>query len=94
MYTIHARFKHIQGVPARDGAVPLFKLRILDNLIDHLLSLGEKVAGMADIASLPEKEMEPLMASLEQRLRQHVLQRTPMFGGLFPETGIIIDLAA
>ena len=94
VYTIHAQFKHIHGVPSRGAGVPLFKLRVLDNLIDRLLAYRESLPSGMQLTVLPEGEMEPLMAALEERLRTRVLETRASFGGLFPETGMLIDLAA
>ena len=93
-FITHSSFKHIQGVPARGVGVPIFKLRVLDSLIDRLLALRERLPGARDLARLPEDQLEGLIASLEQRLHAQVLQSKPPFGGLFPETGMLVDLAA
>ena len=42
-HAVYARFKHVHGVPSRDGGAPLFRLRVLDNLIDRLLEYSEQV---------------------------------------------------
>jgi hypothetical protein len=81
-------------VPARGSGVSLFKLQILDGLIDRLLSFRESLPEPAGLAAMPEGEMETLLASLEQRLRLRVLQAGALFGGQFPETGMLINLAA
>jgi hypothetical protein len=94
VHAIYARFKHIRGIPASGGGVSLFKLRVLDTLIDRLLTLRERVPGNHELARLSDSDLEPLIGSLEKRLRAQLLQHKPVFGGLFPETGILIDLAA
>jgi hypothetical protein len=38
-----ARFEHLRAVPSPEGGVSLFKLRVLDKLIDRLLSEGQSV---------------------------------------------------
>jgi len=93
-YAMQARFKHIRGVPAPGGGIPLFKLQVLDSLIDRLLSLREGKDVMAHIAGLTAGRLEPLLASLEGRLREALLGTRPPFGGQFPETGMLVDLAA
>jgi hypothetical protein len=94
VYTAYARFKHIQGIPASGGGISLFKLRILDTLIDRLLSLRERAPGNEELARLSNSDLEPLIGSLEQRLRAQLLLRKPVLGGMYPETGILVDLAA
>jgi len=36
-----ARFEHLRAVPSPQGGVSLFKLRVLDTLIDRLLAEGQ-----------------------------------------------------
>jgi len=93
-YTIYARFKHVRGVPASNGGAPLFKLRILDSLIDRLLSYSEPVPSVERLRDLDEQAIDPLINSLQTRLRGHLLQFPSSFGGTFPETGMLIDLIA
>jgi hypothetical protein len=38
-----ARFEHLRAVPSPEGGVSLFRLRVLDKLIDRLLSEGQSV---------------------------------------------------
>ncbi len=90
----YARFKHIQGVPARDGGVPIFRLRVLDNLIDRLISRGQQTPSPAQLRDLKPESIDPLIGRLENRLHRHLLQFRSSFGGLYPETGMLIDLSA
>jgi hypothetical protein len=93
-HVVYARFKHIQGVPSQDGGAPLFRLRVLDNLIDRLLSYGEQVPGIAQLKDLKTEEIDPLIEGLENRLHSRLLQFPSSFGGDFPEIGMLIDLIA
>lgn len=93
-HSVYARFKHIQGVPSPEGGVPMFKLRILDNLIDRLLQYKQKVPDAAQLASLRLKHIDPLIGDLERRLQSRLLSFKPSFGGFFPETGMLVDLVA
>jgi hypothetical protein len=93
-HTIYARFKHVRGVPASNGGASLFKLRILDSLIDRLLSYSEPVPSLERLRDLDEQAIDPLINSLQTRLRGHLLQFPSSFGGTFPETGMLIDLSA
>lgn len=91
-YSPYARFEHIRGVPSSDGGVPIFKLRILDKLIDRLLGYGEAVP--AGLGAGKPGDLEPVVRQLQSRLQRHVLSRAPLFGGQFPETGMLVDLVA
>jgi hypothetical protein len=93
-HAVYARFKHIQGVPARDGGAPIFRLRVLDSLIDRLLRYREVVPGAVRLGDFDEDSIDPLLERLESRLRAHLLQSPSSFGGDFPETEMLIDLIA
>jgi hypothetical protein len=41
----YARFEHLRGVPSPEGGVSLFKLRVLDKLIDRLLADQQPAEG-------------------------------------------------
>jgi hypothetical protein len=93
-HAVYARFKHIQGIPAKDGGAPMFRLRVLDNLIDRLLRYREEVPGLEKLAELNPESVDPLINELQSRLRSHLLQFPSSFGGNYPETGMLIDLVA
>jgi hypothetical protein len=93
-YSPYARFEHVRGVPASEGGVPIFKLRVLDKLIDRLLGYGQTVSPAEDLGSLRPEALEPVVYRLQQQLHRHVLNRTSAFGGQFPETGMLVDLVA
>ena len=94
IHAIYARFKHIRGVPAAQGGVPVLRLRILDNLIDKLLSYRESVPSTIDVGKLNPQRIDGLIQDLQVALKQRVMETEPMFGGFFPETGMMIDLVA
>ena len=91
---IYARFKHVRGIPASEGGVSVLKLRILDNLIDKLLSYREKVPGVSELKLIDAENIDSLMHNLQQRLRDHVISSVPFFSGFYPETGILINMVA
>ena len=93
-HVVYARFKHIQGVPAQNGGAPIFRLRVLDNLIDRLLHYREEAPGLEELRELNPESIDPLISRLQSRLRGHLLQLPSSFGGNYPETGMLIDLVA
>jgi hypothetical protein len=93
-HAVYARFKHVLGVPAQDGGASIFRLRILDNLIDRLLRLSEEVPSAQQLRDLDGEAIDPLIDRLQNQLRTRVLQFPSSFGGTFPETGMLIDLVA
>jgi hypothetical protein len=93
-HAVYARFKHVLGVPSQNGGTPLFKLRVLDNLIDRLIRYSEQVPSEESLKSLDAEAIDPLISRLQNQLRSHLLQFPSSFGGTFPETGMLIDLIA
>ncbi|MFW6362385.1 MAG: hypothetical protein ACOC0D_00950 [Spirochaeta sp.] len=66
------RFKHIQGIPARsDGeGFPLYKLRMLDTLIDRLHSMRSG-DGFTPPGKLPQSEeaVDMMLENYERQVR-------------------------
>ena len=94
--SVYAHFKHFVGVPSKDtrAQVPITKIRILDNLIERLVRLREKGSGNLTVHKIDEENIDPLIESLEQDLRNSLLAQKPSFTGLFPETGMLINTFA
>jgi hypothetical protein len=91
---VYARLKHVRGVPSQEGGAPLFRLRILDNLIDRLLSYSEGVPQTQQLRNLDNDSIDPLIDRLQNQLRNRLLSVPSSFGGNYPETGMLIDLSA
>ena len=92
--SVYARFKHFIGVPSRDSAsqVPVTKIRILDNLIERIGRLRGKGSEDFTIQKVDEANVDPMIKALEQELRNSLLVQKPSFTGLFPETGMLVNL--
>ena len=93
-YAVYARFKHVLGVPSHTGGTPLFRLQVLDNLIDRLLRYSEQVPSRESLQNMDSQGIEGLISRLQNQLHSHLLQLPSSFGGAFPETGMLIDLIA
>jgi hypothetical protein len=86
-------FKHVLGVPARSAGsqVPLDKLRALDLLIDRLVSLrGDK----GEVMPVTRDNVDGLIQQFQNELHSALAAAKPMFTGLFPETGLVVNLLA
>ncbi len=81
----YTRFEHIIGIPVPDGGIPVFKLRILDNLIDNLIAAKEQVPTGEELRRIKPGKVDSLINIMSSKAR---------FGGLYPETGMLIDLVA
>ncbi len=99
--SLYARFEHLRGVPSPEGGVPLFKLRVLDKLIDRLLAEGQPVPEAARLSSLAPEQAESLIGELGGRLQKRLAGLAALSGGFTrqkngfaPETGMLVDLVA
>ena len=92
---VYARFKHIKGVPSADGGVSVFKLRVLDNLLDKMLAVkGSFVIDTEKRKDVNLGNIDKITQRLQSALREILLAVKPAFSGLFSETGLIIDMVA
>jgi len=95
VHFVYARFKHIKGVPSADGGVSVFKLRVLDNLLDNLLAVKGTFAIYGDkMKDINADNIDQITRRLQSALRDSLLAAKPAFSGLFPETGLLIDMVA
>jgi len=90
-YSISAVFKHISVVPSNVGnnGIPLYKLRILDNLLDRFIRNGN-----AKHLKITEKNVDSLIDEFSNKLKLQSFA-----GGRYeilfrPEKGLIINLVA
>jgi hypothetical protein len=90
----YAHFEHIRGVPSPEGGIPLFKLRVLDRLIDRLLADRQSIPLRKDISRLRSGDAEAMIGQLAGRLARRLISLGGLPGGFAPETGILIDLSA
>ena len=91
---IYAHFRHIIGVSATDGleGVPLFKLRILDNLIENYLKTQKSGGLRSEEIQVPvsPRTVDTTIAALSADLREAML----VPGSPPPATGILLSLGA
>ena len=98
---IYASFKHIQVRPdsqLQDG-VPLYKLRILDTLIDQMSPKAETDASAADrpgrgTIHADAASIDTVIAGLSSELRSTEGSSGAYRAGFFPEPGAFVDLVA
>jgi hypothetical protein len=89
---IHANFRHINVLPdatLQDG-VPLYKLRILDSLIDQL----SRTSGGRGQTAGGTENVDSMLESMSRELRAAGTQTAPYRAGFFFEPGAFIDLVA
>jgi hypothetical protein len=88
--------------------VPLFKLRVLDKLIDRLLAEGQPVPEAARLSRMAPEQAESLIGELGGRLQRRLAGLAALssgfarpiggfarqISGFAPETGMLVDLVA
>ncbi len=94
---ISAVFKHIMPVPSRNrrADIPLYKLRVLDDLLDRILrSRKSKTVNKIKNVKITARNIDSLISGLSAQLRI----KSPgaeQYGMVFkPDTGLIINLVA
>jgi len=92
--TPYAQFKHIKGVPVSAGGLPVFKLKILDGLIEQLLSYRGRISGLPELEQLKPEGLDALIGQLQQQLQRTLTANPPLFGGSYPETGLVVNMLA
>lgn len=90
--TPYAQFKHIKGVPVTAGGLPVFKLKILDGLIEQLTSYRGRISGLPELEQLKPEGLDALIGQLQQQVRQTLTASPPLFGGSFADTGLLVNI--
>ena len=88
---VYANFKHIQVVPdsSLEGGIPLYKLTVLDNLIESLSRIPG--SGPMESRKVTAKTIDGVIGDITGRLRG----RSGSFqAGLRPDTGLVVDMVA
>ncbi|MBN2534568.1 MAG: hypothetical protein JXB88_16915 [Spirochaetales bacterium] len=90
--SIYARFKHITAIPARMNGegVPVYKLRMLDNLIERLIGQTNMAEKFVRIS--PET-IDTLISNFKQELSFHE-SSVKAYNNIRPQTGLILNTFA
>jgi len=95
---IQANFRHIQVRPDSrlDDGVPLYKLKILDTLIDHLSrdNGGTAQAGLLTRPGVGSAAIDTLITRMASELRQSTALDNSYRARFLPEPGAFVDLLA
>ena len=95
---IQANFRHIQVRPDSrlDDGVPLYKLKILDTLIDHLSrdTGGAAQAGPVTRQGAHSGSIDTLITRMASELRQGAAPENSYRARFLPEPGAFVDLLA
>ncbi|MBO4320863.1 MAG: hypothetical protein J5857_10400 [Treponema sp.] len=97
---IYTQFEHVSGTPAPKGerGVPVNKIRILNTLIDHLITMKQKVPLGDNAAGLKDADLEAQIVSYQRQIKDVVdtAASTGTYGlaGLMPEAGEVFSISA
>jgi hypothetical protein len=97
--SVYARFEHLRAVASPEGGVSLFRLRVLDKLIDRLLAEGQDVPEAAQLSRLDPGQAESLIRELGGQLQKRLVSALPggnggQLRGFATQTGMLVDLVA
>jgi hypothetical protein len=93
----YAQFKYVQGVPAssKGHAVPVNRLRILNNLIDSLVQLKESNTIQPKVSHLSDEAIDAMITQYAGKLHDAVSTPSiPYSPGLGYSTGSLVNLTA
>ena len=96
MFTMFAQFKHISGVPKKDSSVPVYKLMILDNLIDQFVTVRGRGAleSTRELQQLSPQTVDAQINTFFNDLHQRISAESP-YGRIFaPEKGTVLNMVA
>ena len=96
---IYSHFKHVSGVPAPEGTVGvnISKLKILDTIIDRLVSMKKQPETfMGDPAADSEMKIDALIEQYQKQMRaaQTAASSVPAYMPAAPATGLLFNIAA
>ncbi len=93
----YAQFKYVQGIPtaSQGRAVPLNRLRVLNNLIDSLVNLKENNVSRVNPSRLSDNAIDALISQYAGKLHDAISsQAGPYTAGMSYSTGSLVNLTA
>ena len=97
---VYSQFTHVKGTPAEKGekGVPVNRLRILNTLIDQLVSMKKNAVSKSEAESMGAAEQDALIASYQKQIHAAVESAstpgTYGLAGLLPEPGAVFSISA
>ncbi|MDA3850494.1 MAG: hypothetical protein PF447_04410 [Spirochaetaceae bacterium] len=93
----YAQYKYVRGIPAynRQRAVPVTKLRVLNNIINSLQGIKEQRQSLVT----PPKEglsndtLDAMIEDYSKQLHQAIKKTSPVFSGHTASTGMAFSLS-
>lgn len=99
---IYSQLDYVHGTAAKNGqnGVPINKVRILNTLINQLVSMKQKSAASSEeeIAGLSEEQKDALIKEYQQQIKSAMTNTAQPasygFAGLMPEAGAVVSVNA
>ena len=99
---LYSQFKYVGGTPSDDGGIPITKLKILDTIIDQLITMRRITGVDADSDELQllgggatDAEIEKKIALYQQEVQALAENmQNPFYGFLVPEAGLLFNIQA
>ena len=97
---VYTQFEHVRGTPAPKGerGVPVDKIRILNTLIDRLITMKQKVPLEKEAVGLKDAELDTQIISYQRQIKEVVdtAASSGSYGlaGLLPEAGEVFSISA
>ncbi len=87
--------KHLIGIPAQSDleGIPLYKLRMLDNLIERLARLKKENNGGIIGKIITPESIDSHISRLSSQVKNAYNKIVPFAGGLSPESGRLLDIS-
>jgi hypothetical protein len=87
--------KHLIGIPTSNDleGIPLYKLRILDNLIERLARLKKENNTGITGEVISADNIDTHISRLSSQVKNAYNRITPFAGGLSPESGRLLDIS-
>ncbi len=95
---VFTQFDYVRGTPAAKGekGVSVDRIRILNALIDQLVSMQKKTASKEDFAGLSDSQKDALISSYQKQVKASLDTASVPYGlaGFMPETGAVFNIMA
>ena len=97
---VFSQFDYVRGTPADKGerGVPVDRIRILNTLIDQLVSMRKSSVTKDDVTDLTDSQRDSLIRTYQNQIKQSIavssLPGTYGLAGLMPEPGAVLNITA
>jgi len=97
---VFTQFDYVRGTPAGKGekGVSVDRIRILNALIDQLVSMRKKTASKDDLVELSDTQKDALINTYQKQVKNSLdvanLPGTYGLAGVMPESGAVFNIMA